>query len=95
MAAITAYWKTCGSEVRNLSLTLVIGLVETAPWQCNPLTIRLNIGPFHGSPSGAMGDLLLLAVSRVGSKGMVESFAIYVLRMCGQMITDRKREIGI
>ena len=93
MVRLTPYWKTRGSEV--CPLTLIIGLAETAPWQCNPLTIRLDIGPLHGSPGDAMGDLLLLAVSRVGSKGMVESFAIYVLRICGQMIADRKRKIGI
>ncbi|MBA7475453.1 hypothetical protein ES707_10824 [subsurface metagenome] len=42
-----------------------------------------------------MGDLFLPFLAGMGGKGVIERFAIDVLRMCRQVATDRSRKIGI
>lgn len=42
-----------------------------------------------------MGDLFLPFLAGMGGKGVIERFAIDVLRMCRQVAADGSREIGI
>jgi len=46
-----------------------------------PVLADLHVGSFHRSPRRAVSDLLLPFVFRMGGKGVVERFAINVLRV--------------
>ena len=46
-----------------------------------PVVAYLHVGSLHRCPSRAVSDLLLPFVFRMGGEGVVERFAIDVLRM--------------
>ena len=61
----------------------------------NPIVAELDVGPLHGGPGNAMGRLFLPAFAGMRGPGVVERLAINVLRMVGQMIAHRRRQIVI
>ena len=61
----------------------------------HPAIAIFDLLPFDGRPSGAVSDLFLPNVIRMGSEGMIERGTIDVLRMRRKVIADRCRKIDI
>jgi hypothetical protein len=61
----------------------------------HPLVPHFDMGSLHRRPSGAMRDLLLPRVSGVGREGMIEGFAINILRVRWQVVPNREGKVGV
>ena len=60
-----------------------------------PTVADLFVGMFHSGPRDLMCPHLLVGLSRMRGKGVVERLAVDALRMSGQMMAHRFRKVGI
>ncbi len=63
--------------------------------QRHPLLVELDVGSLHRRPCGPVRDLFLPHVSRVRGNGMVEGFALDVLRVRREMTAHARGEVVV
>src|SRR5665647_1402911 len=73
----------------------MVGGRDPFSFDWHPAIAILDVGSLDCRPSGAVSDLFLPNVSRMGCEGMVERGSIDVLRMRRKMVADRCRKIDI
>ena len=61
----------------------------------NPNIASLDVAAFDRSPSDHMGALFAIRLTGMSGEGMVERFAVYVLRVIGQVVPDGRRQIAV
>jgi hypothetical protein len=61
----------------------------------NPTVADLDIGSLYGAPGDPMRRFFLPRIAGMGGEGVIESFAIDILRMVREMRANRNREIDV
>jgi hypothetical protein len=61
----------------------------------NPTVARLDVGSIYGSPGDPMRGLFLPKIAGMGGEGVIESLAIDILRMVGEMRPNRNVQIDV
>ena len=61
----------------------------------NPNIASFDVAAFDGRPGDHMGALFAIEFAGMGGEGVIEGFAVDVLRVAGQVVPDRRRQIAI
>ena len=68
-------------------------MLQALAWY--PGIARLAVGALHGPPGDHVCTLLAVGLTGMGAIGVVECFAIDVLRMLGKVIAHGQRQVFI
>lgn len=69
--------------------------VELSLRSCHPAFADFHIGVLYGSPGDSMRPRFPITFARMSSIGVIERFAVNILRMMRQMRSDRLRQVTV